>query len=168
MAKGSTQERSQTEIRDGNGREFANEADQRNYIVNHFANSFRKNPNEPENLEGCIENFLGPVVLDHPLIRSLKIDNREKLSLESELSIDELDSALDGANKNSAAGMDGLSTRFISRFWSHFRIPLHKYAGAVFQNGVLTNSFRCSIIKLIPKKGNASVRYGRIFCLDPW
>jgi hypothetical protein len=156
MAKGSTQERSQTEIRDGNGREFANEADERNYIFNHFANSFRKNPNEPENLEGCIENFLGLVVLDHPLVRSLKIDDREKLSLESELSIEELDSALDGANKNSAAGMDGLSTRFISRFWSHFRIPLHKYAGAVFQNGVLTNSFRCSIIKLIPKKGNAS------------
>ena len=68
MAKGSMQERSQTEIRDGNGREFANEAEQRNYIVDHFANSFRKNPNEPENLEGCIENFLGPVVLNHPLI----------------------------------------------------------------------------------------------------
>jgi hypothetical protein len=156
MAKGSMQERSQTEIRDGNGREFANESDQRNYIVDHFANSFRKNPNEPENLEGCIENFLGPVVLNHPLIHSLKIDDREKINLESGLSIEELDTALEGANKNSAAGMDGLSTRFISRFWTHFRIPLHKYAGAVFQNGVLTNSFRCSIIKLIPKKGNAS------------
>jgi hypothetical protein len=71
------------------------------------------------------------------------------------LSIEELDIALEGANKNSAAGMDGLSTRFISRFWSHFRMPLHKYTGAAFQNGVLTNSFRCSIIKLIPKKGNA-------------
>ncbi len=77
------QERLQTEIRDGNGREFANEAEQRNYIVDHFANSFRKNPNEPENLEGCIENFLGPVVLNHPLIRSLKIDDREKNILES-------------------------------------------------------------------------------------
>jgi hypothetical protein len=54
MAKGSMQERSQNEIRDSNGREFANVVDQREYIVNHFSDSFRKNPNEPDNLENCI------------------------------------------------------------------------------------------------------------------
>jgi hypothetical protein len=156
MAKGSTQERSQREIRDSNGREFANEVDQKEYIVNHFADSFCKNPNEPDNLENCIENFLGPVVLNHPLVQSLKLNEEECQNLESDITIEELDQALEGANKTSAAGLDGLSTKFISRFWKHFPIPLHRYCGTVFRNGALTDSFRCSIIKLIPKKGNAA------------
>jgi len=156
MAKGSMQERSQREIRDSNGREFANEADQKEFIVNHFADSFRKNPNEPDNLENCIENFLGPVVLNHPLVQSLKLNVEECQNLESDITIEELDQALEGTNKNSAAGLDGLSTKFINRFWAHFRIPLHRYCGTVFRNGVLTDSFRCSIIKLIPKKESAA------------
>jgi hypothetical protein len=91
MAKGSTQERSQREIRDSNGREFANEVQQKEYIVNHFAESFRKDPNEPDNLENCIENFLGPVVLNHPLVQSLKLNQDECQNLESEITIEELD-----------------------------------------------------------------------------
>ncbi len=114
MAKGSMQERSQRKIRDSTGREFANEADQKEFIVNHFAESFRKDPNEPDNLENCIENFLVPVVLNHPLVRSLKLNVEECQNLESDISIEELDQALEGANKNSAAGLDGLSTKFIN------------------------------------------------------
>jgi exonuclease III len=155
MAKGSTQERSQSEIKDADGREFGTVAEQRNFIFNHFANSFRKNPNEPDSLAQCIENFLGPAVINHPLVQSLKLDEAERLNLESEFTVEELDAAIEGANKNSAAGLDGLSTRFISRFWHLFRMPLYKYANTVFRKGVLTSSFRCSIIKLIPKKGDA-------------
>jgi hypothetical protein len=156
MAKGSRQERSQTEIQDSNGRNFANTQEQKQYIFNHFADSFKKDPNEPESLENCIQDFLGPEILAHPLITSLKLSQDEALSLEDDLTIAELDSAIEGANKNSAAGLDGLSTRFIVRYWHIFRKPLHKYASTAFRKGELTVSFRTSIIKLIPKKGNAN------------
>ncbi len=149
------QEKSQTEIRDQNGREFATAEEQKRYIYDHFANSFKCNPNEPESLDNCIENFLGPEILGHPLVNSLKLPQAEKDSLESDLTLEELDSALEGANKKSAAGLDGLNTKFISRFWNVFRVPLHMYAATVFRKGSLTASFKSSIIKLIPKKGDA-------------
>jgi hypothetical protein len=155
MAKGSMQERSQTEIRDSTGREFATVQEQKEYIFKHFADSFKLDRNEPENFDNCIENFLGPEILDHPLINSLKLDDAEKAKLEEDLSIAELDSAIEGANKNSAAGLDGLSTKFITRYWGIFRKPLHRYASTVFRKGTLTVSFSSSIIKLIPKKGDA-------------
>ncbi len=156
MAKGSRLERLQTEIQDSNGRNCANTQEQKQYIFNHFADSFKKDPNEPESLENCIQNFLGPDILAHPLITSLKLSHDEALGLEDDLSLAELDSAIEGANKNSAAGLDGLSTRFIVRYWHIFRKPLHKYASTAFRKGELTVSFRTSIIKLIPKKGNAN------------
>jgi hypothetical protein len=93
--------------------------------------------------------------LGHPLVNSLKLTQEEKDSLESDFSLEELDLALEGANKKSAAGLDGLNTKFIARFWSVFRVPLHRYAATVFRNGSLTASFKSSIIKLIPKKGDA-------------
>ncbi len=70
MVKGSTQEKSQTEIRDQHGRVFTNSEEQKRYIYEHFANSFKRNPLEPENLENCIEDFLGPQITNHPLINS--------------------------------------------------------------------------------------------------
>jgi exonuclease III len=155
MVKGSTQEKSQTEIRDQQGRVFTNSEEQKRYIFEHFANSFKRNPLEPENLENCIEDFLGPQITNHPLINSIKLTPAERESLEGELSLDELDFAIEGANKKSAAGLDGLNTKFIHRYWRFFRSPLHRYASTVFQKGALTQSFRSSIIKLIPKKGDA-------------
>jgi hypothetical protein len=115
MAKGSRQERSLTEIHDSNGRNFANTQEQKQYIFNHFADSFKKDPNELESLKNCIQDFLGPEILAHPLITSLKLSHDEALSLEDDLTIAELDSAIEGANKNSGAGLDGLSTIFIVR-----------------------------------------------------
>ena len=155
MAKGSLQERSQNEIRNSDGRAFDTLQEQKEYIFKHFADSFKLNMNEPESFDNCIETFLGPEILAHPLIDSLKLNDEEKLKLEEDLSISELDAAIEGSNKNSAAGLDGLSTKFIQRYWNFFRKPLHKYAHTVFRKGTLTVSFRSSIIKLIPKKGDA-------------
>jgi hypothetical protein len=71
-----------------------------------------------------------------------------------EISIDQLDSALDGANPNSAAGIDGISTKFIKRYWQFFREPLHKCTVSVFRKGRLTRSFKTAIIKLILKRSS--------------
>ena len=50
----------------------------------------------------------------------------EKQKLEKDFSIIELDLAIKNANMNSAAGIDGLSTRFIAKFW---RIFLYRFLG---------------------------------------
>jgi hypothetical protein len=100
MVKGSTQEKSQTEIRDQYGRVFTNSEEQKRYIFEHFANSFKRNPIEPENLDNCIEDFLGPGLTNHPLVNSLKLTPGERDSLEGDLSLEELDFAIEGANKS--------------------------------------------------------------------
>jgi hypothetical protein len=155
MVKGSKQESALTEICDYNGTQFANEREQKSFIRSHFADSFRRPAGEQDNLQGCIEEFLGEEILAHPLIQNLKLNLAEKNRLEEELSIDELDSSLDGANLQSAAGIDGISTRFIIRFWFIFRYPLYRYARVAFRKGALTQSFKSAIIKLILKKGSA-------------
>ncbi len=92
----------------------------------------------------------------HPLIQNLKLSNEEKQDLEQDFTLEELDLALEGANDNSAAGIDGYSTKFIKRFWFLFKKPLLNYTAVAFQKKCLTDSFKSAVIKLIPKKGNSA------------
>jgi hypothetical protein len=117
--------------------------------------SFKRPADEPDTLEGCIEEFLGDDICSHPLVRNLTLSEDEKNSLELPFTEDELSLALDGANSGSSPGMDGISTGFIKRFWFLFRTPLTRYVSDTFRKRRLTNSFKGSIIKLIPKKGTA-------------
>jgi hypothetical protein len=59
MVKGFTQEATLTSVRDYEGREFPTKESQKEFIRQHFKNSFKKPENEPDNLDGCIERFLG-------------------------------------------------------------------------------------------------------------
>jgi hypothetical protein len=61
-------------------------------------------------LEGCIENFLGIEILNHPIVRNLKLNENERLRLDSPVSEFELETALEGANLKSAAGIDGINS----------------------------------------------------------
>jgi hypothetical protein len=70
--------------------------------------------------------------------------------------MDELNKALDGANGASAAGIDGLNTKFIKKFLYILSVPLLKYAETCFQKGRLTRSFKTAVFKLITKKGDCS------------
>jgi hypothetical protein len=70
------------------------------------------------------------------------------------LSIQELDSALEKLNENSAGGLDGIPTKFLKTFCGFLRIPLHKYTLHAFETGNLSQSFNSAGIKLIPKKGD--------------
>jgi hypothetical protein len=156
MAKGYQHESSMRDICNYNGEHFATLNEQKNFIRSHFANSFKKPRDEPADLQGCIERFLGEEILNHPLVANLKLDENERNRLDEELTLAELDKAVDEANVNSAAGIDGISLKFIKRYWHVFRVPLKKYADKAFVNGRLTHNFRTALIKLIPKKGSSS------------
>ena len=60
------------------------------------------------------------------------------------------------SNKNSAAGGDGISGKFITKFWPLLRRPLLNYAQECFKKGILSDTFRTANIRLIPKKGDLS------------
>jgi hypothetical protein len=130
---------------------FNNTHEQREFIYNHFASSFKKNPLELESLDGCIENFLGAEILNHPIVTNLKLSENECLRLDSPITEFELEIALEGANSKSAAGIDGINTAFIKRYWYIFKTPLSRYASKAFEKGTLTHSFKTAIIKR--KKG---------------
>ncbi len=148
------QESSLDVVCDEEGNPFNSTNDQREYIYNHFSNSFKKNPLEPDSLDGFIENFLGFEILNHPIVTNLKLSDEEKLRLDMPITELELEAALKGANSKSAAGIDGINTAFIRRYWYIFKTPLVKYASKVFEKRTLTHSFKTAIIKLIPKKGD--------------
>jgi hypothetical protein len=57
---------------------------------------------------------------------------------------------------NSAGGPDGLSVKFIKKFWYCFRGPLKKYVSFCVQKGSFSHTFATAAIKLIPKKGEAN------------
>ena len=71
---------------------------------------------------------MGPVILDHPVVKNSILTAQEKNRLDRLFDILELDEAIKKANLHSAAGIDGLSTRFIAQFWKFFRVPLFNYA----------------------------------------
>jgi hypothetical protein len=60
-------------ICDDQGIPFQSVEDRNNYVRNFYAELYRVPPNQPENIEGCIEEFLGPEILNSPLVRDSKI-----------------------------------------------------------------------------------------------
>jgi hypothetical protein len=156
VIKGNINLSSQNSIKDAGGVAFANDTDRKEYIREHFAKIYRKDPNEPEDLTGCIENFLGEELVNNPVVAESKLSQEETTTLDQPLSIEELNRAVEGANSSSAPGIDGFNTKFIKKFWYIFSIPLHRYAIKCFENGRLTKSFKTAVFKLIPKKGDCS------------
>ena len=81
------------------------------------------------------------------------LTEEEKLDLDQPLTLEELTQSINNANLTSAPGSNGISNKFIKRYWDFFKNALLKYANYAFENGTLTDSFRTADIKLIPKKG---------------
>ncbi len=157
VLKGNKTLSSLTSIKDERGNNFTNDKEQKDYIVQHYEKIYKKDLDEPESLEGYIENFLGPEILQNQVVQDSKLSVEEKDILETPLTMEELNKALDGANGNSAPGIDGINTKFIKKFWYIFNNPLLRYAHHCFDKGELTRSFRIAIFKMIPKKGIAVI-----------
>ena len=81
-----------------------------------------------DTVQGEIEDFLGPDILSHPLVRGSILTDEEKIKLDRELEITELDTALDQSNLKSSPGMDGFSYKYIKKFWNIYREPLYNCA----------------------------------------
>jgi hypothetical protein len=68
------------------------------------------------NYENCIENFLGDGILNNPIVSGSKLTENERNSLETPLTIYELDNSIKISNKKSAPGVDGFSNKMLEIF----------------------------------------------------
>jgi exonuclease III len=154
LAKKSGSDECLTDVKNDNNEDFVRKECQEKYIFNFYKNLYTKRDLNEE-LMVSIEDFLGDCVNNETVINS-KLTENEKNDLDSELTIEEFDKSVNQANLNSAPGINGISNRFIKKFWQFFRVPLFKYSTCALGRGALTDSFSTAKIKLIPKKGDCT------------
>jgi hypothetical protein len=135
------------------GSPYLSEDDKVEGIVTYYENIYCIPTSDCMNYTNCIEKFLGPDILQHPIVINSKLSLEEKERLDAPFSIEELDSSREKCNLRSAPSIDGLSNMFIKKYWQYFRIPLFNYANTCLEKKTLTTNFRPACIKLIPKKG---------------
>ncbi len=141
-------------IRRLDGAHFDSNKEREAHIVNFYRDLYSLPADMPADFTNCIEEFLGPDICQNPLVVNSKLDENERELLERPLSIAELDESVNSLNLRSAPGIDGVSNKFIFKFWRYLREPLHRYAVKCIEKGSLTDTFRTAIIRLIPKKGD--------------
>jgi hypothetical protein len=112
LAKSNKAVASTDSICDDNGTPFNTSAERNEFVRNFYAKLHGIPEGQPENVEGCIENFLGVEILNSQLVRDSKIPAEKAAELERDITIEELDISVLQGNR-SAAGMDGLSNCFI-------------------------------------------------------
>jgi exonuclease III len=142
-------------IKGDKGETFENDEARLEFIRAHYKKNFKKRENEHQvNYESCINEFLGPEIVNSPLVQNSLLQQDEADLLDVPLRLEELDEALKSANFKSAAGFDGYSNQLIKNCWKFFRRPLLKYFECCLLKGNLTENFRSACIRLIPKKGD--------------
>jgi len=115
---------------------------------------YKKPAGERVDYGNCIPEFLGHQVTNHPIVQGSKLTPIERDTLDTPLTKKELDTSMEQANFKSAPGIDGISNKFLHKYWDFFGTALFNYATFCFERGNLAANFLSASIKLIPKKGN--------------
>ena len=150
LCKKTVQSDNISDICDENGNKIMSKSELETYVTNFYQSLYRFD----DTVQGEIEDFLGPDILSHPLVRGSILTDEEKIKLDRELEITELDTALDQSNLKSSPGMDGFSYKYIKKFWNIYREPLYNCAKKSLEDQTLPDTFLTAQIKLIPKKGD--------------
>jgi hypothetical protein len=117
LAKSSKVDAKLDDIKDPDGNAFNTGTERKNFIRGYFADIYKKSDGPVNPYAGCIEEFLGPEVLDQNKVRAAKIPQNLRRDFELPLSSAELDKAVTGLKSNSAGGPDGLSVKFVKKYW---------------------------------------------------
>ena len=155
IAKSSKQDACLSDIKDNNGQHFGSDEERSEHITSYCEEIYKKPAADPISTQADIVNFLEDTATN-PTVENSKLTDAEKTELESPITLLELEKSMSNSNMSSAPGTDGISNKFIKRFWNIFKTPLLKYANHCFFTGTLTDSFKGAKIRLIPKKGDIS------------
>ena len=108
LAKNTQPDNKISDIKKDDNSDFISEQEQKEFIVQYYENLYKLPATATNNLDGCIEEFLGPTIMNSPLVKNMKIGRELARSLEADISILELDNALDDTRTQTAAGPDGI------------------------------------------------------------
>jgi hypothetical protein len=156
LAKACKAEAKISDIKKPDGTEFNSNAEREEFVVSYYENIYKLPGNSLPIPENAIEDFLGPTVLNHPVVASSRLSAAEAGGLEAGITLAELDRALDESKVRTAAGPDGISNAFLKKFWFLLRIPVHNYTLFCFEEGRLSPALSNGSIRIIPKKGDLS------------
>ena len=115
LAKNTQPDNKLSDINYDDNSKFTSETERREYIVQYYENLYKLPETQKNNLEGCIEEFLGPEILASPMVGSMKINGVLAANLNADISIEELDNAVGDTCTRTAAGPDGFSYYFIKK-----------------------------------------------------
>jgi Reverse transcriptase (RNA-dependent DNA polymerase) len=155
LARLQTNKSSLDVIKDNEGNPFDNDEARNDFILDFYRNLY-KLPAGSGDPRPSIEAFLGEDICNNKIVRDSVLTEDERVLMDRDLSLAELDEAVKNIKIRSAAGPDGISNAFIKKFWQYLRIPLLNYAKYGVDNNQLSHSFKTAAIRLIPKKGDLS------------
>ena len=139
-------------IKNDNGKKFENSKQRGEYIRLYYEKLYKKKLDRL--LE--IEDFLEEGVHGQLNIDSRKLTDVERESLEGRVTLNELEKSLEKSNMNSSCGWDRVSYFVIKLYWSEIGPILVKATNEGFVKGEMGVTFCTGLIKLIPKKGDAT------------
>jgi hypothetical protein len=140
-----------TQIKDDRGNNFSTEKERGVHITGFYSKIYKK---RLDNLIR-IEDFIGREITED-WIRDKQLSEEEKANIEGIVTMEEVKKALDGSNFGSSSGWDGITFKVIRKLWEPLKHPMLKMIRETFEAGELTESFKLGLIRLIPKKGDAS------------
>jgi exonuclease III len=152
LAKSGKPSKKLSDLKKNDGCNFENEGELKKFVFDYYAGLYKKNENNANIYNGCIRDFLGEDIYNHPIVQDSILTLQEREMLEAPLTSQELEKAVKESNKKSSVGIDGIGYPFIIQFWEFLGTPLLKYAHCCFASGKLTSSFSTAVVKLIPKK----------------
>jgi hypothetical protein len=100
LCKASKNNCSLDSIRDENGVAFPSEKERDDHIINFYKKIYTPPEGNLILENNCIDSFLGPEVCDSPLIQNSKLSQEERIFFDTNLSIQELENALEKLNEN--------------------------------------------------------------------
>jgi len=140
------------QIKDNEGRKFNNRVDRNNHITGFYSELYKKKLDRLI----AIEDFLGREAIASARVQESKLTAEERDTLEGEVTIEEMYASLLNSNLESTSGWDGISFKTLKKYWQQLGVLSTKMANESFREGIMTDSFRLGLIKLIPKKGDCS------------
>ncbi len=116
--------------------------------------NFRKKFKKKRFVKGSVQdirNYMSDIE-GAPRVGERKLSEQEMLIIDGPLDISELDNALLQLNKNSAGGMDGLTTRLCIFYWQDLRWIVFRGLCKSMELEELPKILKYSRIKLLHKK----------------
>ena len=141
-----------TQIKNRDGTDFESNKKRGEYVTGFYSELYKKKLDRLI----AIEDFLGREAVASNSVRTAKLTELEREDLEGEITEHELLESLNNSNLSSSNGWDGISYKTIKKYWASLGALTTRMANESMRDGIMTESFRLGMVKLIPKKGDCS------------